>query len=150
VMRPHLAEADFTRIRTLRLNRLRQLRTSASAAADRAFVSAVFASHPYGHGSLGTTRSLETLTLDQVRRFHADTCGPAGATLIVAGDVSVEAVISMAAARFGDWRPRQAVPAHPGLPAAAAPRVLLVDRPGAPQSELRIGHLGPLRTTADY
>jgi len=150
VMRPHLLEADFTRIRTLRLNRLRQLRTSASAAADRAFVSAVLASHPYGHGSLGTSRSLEALTLDEVRRFYADTWGPAGATLIVAGDVPVDAAISMAKARFGDWRVRHTAPVPPGVPSPTPPRVVLVDRPGAPQSELRIGHLGPLRTTSDY
>jgi predicted Zn-dependent peptidase len=150
VVRPHLAEADFARIRTLRLNRLRQLRTSAPAAADRAFVSAVFASHPYGHGSLGTSRSLEAVTLDEVRRFHAAAWGPAGATLIVAGDVSAEAVVAMANARFGGWRARQAVPVRPDPPPMAAPRVLLVDRPGAPQSELRIGHLGPPRGTSDY
>jgi predicted Zn-dependent peptidase len=57
--RPHLLDADLARIRQLRLNRLRQLRTSASAAADRAFLSGVFGAHPYGHGTLGTTRALE-------------------------------------------------------------------------------------------
>src|SRR5262249_20110349 len=55
LMRPHFAEADLLRIRRLRLNRLRQLKTSASAAADRMFLSAVFGVHPYGHGSLGTS-----------------------------------------------------------------------------------------------
>ena len=67
VLRPHLAEADVTRIRELRLNRLRQMKVSAATAADRAFLGGVFGPHPYGHGTLGTTRALQAATLDDVR-----------------------------------------------------------------------------------
>jgi zinc protease len=70
VIRPHLAEADFQRVRDLRLSRLRQLSTSASAAADRAFLAGVFGSHRHGHGTLGTTLALQRLVLDEVRQFH--------------------------------------------------------------------------------
>jgi len=150
LMRPHFAEADLLRIRRLRLNRLRQLRTSASAAADRLFLSGVFGAHPYGHGSLGTSQSIEALTLDDVREFYGRMYEPAQATLIAAGDISPDAVVEAARLRFAGWTNPVAPAAPPEVPAAASPRVLLVDRPGAPQSELRIGHLGPERSTPDY
>ncbi len=152
VIRPHLAAADFQRIRDLRLSRLRQLSTSASAAADRAFLAGVFGSHPYGHGTLGTTQALRRMALDDARQFHATMFAPRGATLIVAGDLKPAAVEAGARLHFAPWRagggrePRRAI-----APAArATPKLLLIDRPGAPQSELRVGHLGPPRQSPAY
>ena len=150
LIRPHLVESDLARIRQLRLNRLRQLRTSASAAADRAFLTGVFGSHPYGHGTLGLSSVLETASLGDVQQFHARRFVPAGATLVVAGDVPPSTTAAIASARLLDWRGTRATEAAVGFPSAAAPRLLLVDRPGAPQSELRIGHLGPPRVTPVY
>jgi predicted Zn-dependent peptidase len=151
LLRPRLAEVDLTRIRAQRINRLRQLKTSAGASADRALLAGVFGDHPYGHGIMGTSAALEAASLDEVRTFHADRFAPASATLIVAGDLDPARVADAVHARLGDWRAsapkfRRSYAA----PAAIQPRVLLVDRPGAPQSELRIGHLGPPRTTPAY
>jgi zinc protease len=153
VMRPHLLGADLTRVRELRLNRLRQLRSSAAAAAERVFVGAVFGEHAYGHGVLGTTSSLEQITLDDVTECHRRTFAPERATLLVAGDVRHEAVVRAAHAEFGPW-PSRAGESTRGVTTGAPPptvaRVLVVDRPGAPQSELRIGHAGPPRRTDAY
>jgi zinc protease len=152
VIRPHLADEDFQRIRDLRVSRLRQLSTSASAAADRAFLAGVFDSHPYGHGTLGTAPGLQRLGVDDARQFHAAMFAPRGATLIVAGDVNPAVVEVLARVHFEPWigggqpEPRPVV----ALPASPMPRLLLIDRPGAPQSELRLGHLGPPRQSPAY
>lgn len=154
MQRPRLAESDLARVRELRLSRLRQLSSSASAAADRTFYRAVFGEHPYGHGVLGTSRSLTAITLDDVREFRAARFAPADATLIVGGNLDQAAVVNAAQAALGGWHaegagaptsPRIAMPA-----AAAAPSVLFVSRPRAPQSELRVGHVGPPRDVAAY
>jgi zinc protease len=150
VIRPHLAGADFQRIRDLRLSRLRQLSTSASAAADRAFLAGVFDAHPYGHGTLGTTEALQRLTLDDARRFHSAMFGPIGATLIVAGDLEATVVAARARAHFEPWRGSARKARSAAALPAAAPKLLLIDRPGAPQSELRVGHLGPPRQIAAF
>jgi predicted Zn-dependent peptidase len=149
--RPHLAETDFQRIRDLRLSRLRQLSTSASAAADRAFLAGVFGSHPYGHGTLGTTPSLQRLALDDARQFHAAMFAPEGATLIVVGDLDPTDVETSVRAHLEGWRGGQRAPEPPiASSGPAIPALLLIDRPGAPQSELRVGHLGPLRRSPAY
>jgi zinc protease len=150
LLRPHLAAADLERIREQRVNRLTQLKTSATAAADRAFLRGVFGTHPYGHGTLGTSRVLQSLAYDEVRAFHRELFVPSGATLIVAGDVPPEAVPGIAGAHLRHWTGSRALMPVIMPPAPPAPRVFLVDRPAAPQSELRIGHLGPARTTPDY
>ncbi len=151
LQRPRLSDEDFARVRDLRRHRLQQLRMSPAAAADRAFLTAMFGAHPYGHGTFGTTRALDEMTADDARAFYADVFVPARATLIVAGDVPGGRVLAAARAALGGWRgARIRTPVDIVLPAAPVPRVLLVDRPKAPQSELRIGHLGPPRLSPAY
>jgi zinc protease len=151
MLRPRLADADFARVRDLRLSRLRQLSRSASSAADRAFLDAVFPGHPYGHGALGTSPSLDAVTADEARAFWNDAFVPSGATLIAVGDVSPEMAVAAGARAFGAWGGRGVSDAS--APAKGRPperRVLLVDRPGATQSELRVGHAGPARRSEAY
>ncbi|MEO8484323.1 MAG: pitrilysin family protein [Acidobacteriota bacterium] len=151
VIRPRLEAGDFARVRELRLNRLRQLSRSATTMADRAYVSALFGGHAYGHGALGTTSSLEAVTLADAQEFWRRMYAPAAATLIVVGDIEPQDVASHAGRAFGAWQAKMAVPAPTATPDEPAdPRVLLVDRPGSPQSELRIGHVGPPRSTPVY
>jgi predicted Zn-dependent peptidase len=152
VMRPHLGQPDFERVRELRIARLRQLSRSPGAAADRVFLEAVYGAHPYGHGTLGTMASIEGCKLDDTRRFWEHELAAAGASLIVAGATTPEIVMAAARERFDGWRGQRPVGRHttgsPDTPATA--RVLLVDRPGAAQSELRVGHYGPSRRTPVY
>ncbi|MEZ5317877.1 MAG: pitrilysin family protein [Vicinamibacterales bacterium] len=151
VIRPRLEARDFDRIRDLRLNRLRQLSRSPSAVANRVFNGAVFAAHPYARGTLGTTVALRTLSADDTRAQWAEGFERAGATLVVAGDVTLDAIRPVVERTFGTWgggRPRTPLPAVSLAGGDAA--VLLVDRPGASQSELRVGHSGPPRRTEAY
>jgi zinc protease len=153
VMRPRFADADLTRVRELRLSRLRQLSSSAGAAADRTFYRAVFGQHPYGHGVLGTTPSLTAVTMNDIREFHAARYLPQDATLIVAGDVEHGTIVTGAEQALGAWAGGRAAASNVSVeapPAGPAPPVLFVPRPGAPQSELRIGHLGPSRDVGAY
>ena len=150
VRHPRFQPADFERVRELRVNRLRQLSRSSGAAADRAFVAALFQDHAYGHGSLGSTATLMATTADDARAFWRRHIGPSVATLVVVGQVDPADVATAARLAFDTWD----AAVEPSLVAQPAglpdPRVLLVDRPGAAQSELRIGHTAPGRMTPDY
>ena len=156
VTEPNLANDDFNRLRNLRLERLRQMKDHAAAMADRAFARVLYGSHPYGHLSLGSETSLNTMTVDATRALHAALFTPAGATLVVVGDRPEEELLDKAASVFGSWRAatttmtidRDAALAPP--PAEPEVRLAAVSRPGAAQSELRIGHACAPRSTPDY
>jgi predicted Zn-dependent peptidase len=151
VARPRLEPADFNRVRELRINRLRQLSRSAATVADRMYVSAVFGAHAYGHGALGTTASLDAITIDETRAFWSRMYGASLTTLIVVGDIQPAEVAREAARTFGSWTGAAESGPRPTAPTSEPdPRVFLVDRPGAPQAELRLGHLGPPRRTPAY
>jgi zinc protease len=156
VARPSLTEADFTRVRQLRLHRLTQLRDVPGAVADRTFMRLLYGSHPYGHTPMGTEESVATLTVDDVRLFHTSVIRPDTATLIAVGDCDHAEIARLAADAFEGWHAPDdfnPVGAHAdrGLATpASASRLVVVSRPGAPQSELRIGHVAVARSTPDY
>ncbi len=156
VTRPALSDADFDRIRALRIERLRQLRDHPAAVAERAFAAFLYGAHPYGHLSIGTEEALGACTSDEVRAFYRGMFDPAGATLVASGDFPVETLIGAARTAFGAWRAAADAPAverdagrRPPPPAPPA-RLAVVPRRGAAQSELRIGHVSASRDTPDY
>jgi zinc protease len=119
--------------------------------ADRTYVAALFGRHAYGHGAMGTTASLEAISVDDARGFWAGMYGPHAATLIVGGDVTLDVAARAAAEAFDGWQGGPFGGSPTTAPVVVAdPRVLLVDRPGAPQSELRLGHVAPSRSTKAY
>ena len=148
--RPALTEADFARVRQLRLHRLTQLRDMPSAVADRVFTGLLYGGHAYGHTPLGTERSLAAMSVDDVRSFHAAVMRPAETTLLAVGDCDHETIRRIANDAFGSWQGEAAasVAFDDALPRPA--RLNVVPRAGAPQSELRIGHVAVPRNTPDY
>ena len=153
--RPAMREEDFLRVRKLRLDRLRQLRDLPPAVAERAFLRLLYGEHPYGHLPIGNDTSLRALALDEVVRFHAASYRPSRATLVVVGALSHDELRAVAARAFEGWEPPAAdghgvVPSAIVPPGDGGPRLALVPRDGAAQSELRIGHLATTRDTPDY
>jgi predicted Zn-dependent peptidase len=154
LVRPRLESDDFERVRQLRLTRLVQIRDLPSAIADRAFMQVVYGTHPYAHMALGTEESLRQLSLERVRQFHGSFYGPSKATLIAAGDLTAGELREMASSAFAQW---QGAPTHviddgavTPPPLAPVHQLVLVDKPGAAQSEIRIGCVGLSRSTPDY
>jgi predicted Zn-dependent peptidase len=83
--------------------------------------------------------------------FHQRWYRPEGSTLILVGDVDAGALHSEVERAFGGWTGEAAAtPSIPSAEAPAATRVFLIDKPGAAQSEIRIGHPGVSRASPDY
>ena len=155
VCRPRLGDADVARVRELRLNRLRQIKDAPGANAEAVFTRAVFGAHAYGHLPIGTSASLERIGTGDVRGFHASAYQPGHAVMILVGAADPDRSTRAVCDAFGSWQPiASAAPAAPGAsvapPGTPSPRLLLVDRPGAAQTELRIGHVGVPRRTPDF
>ncbi|HTM02041.1 MAG TPA: pitrilysin family protein [Vicinamibacterales bacterium] len=154
VTTPALRDADFERVKRLRLDRLRQLKDSPPALAERAFLRLMYGSHPYGHLPIGADETLRRLTPADVATLHRDRFGPAAATMVVAGAMAAADLIALVDRAFGQWS--AASDGSPETPASALtsfpmpPRLALVARDAAAQSELRIGHLSARRDTPDY
>jgi zinc protease len=153
---PNLATPDIERVRKLRLERLRQLRDHAPAVAEHGFMRLLYREHPYGHLGIGSEAALQATTHGDIQAFHQGAFVPAGATLVIAGDAPADELFAAAAATFGSWETRaDGVPINrlAGLvppPLIPPGRLAVIERPGAAQSELRIGHVCASRDTPDY
>ncbi len=153
-------EADAVdRLRALRLDRLAQLRDVPAAVADRAFARLLYGDGPYGHLPSGTRPGIRALTRADIVAAHAGAYRPTDATLVVAGDGTRAQLERMATSAFGGWTdggstgtddPAARATASADANGLEAARLVVVDRPGAAQSELRLGHVGVARGTPDY
>jgi predicted Zn-dependent peptidase len=154
VTRPSLREDDFTRVRQLRLDRLRQLKDLPPAVAERAFLRLLYGPHPYGHLPIGNDRSLRVITVSDVERFHKTVFRPDRGTLVVSGAMSHREMLRIAEEAFGSWTVKtQAAPTSRTAVDPSANgrgRLAVIARDAAAQSELRIGQLSARRNTPDY
>lgn len=151
-LRPTFPVADLERLRKERMTELLQLKDRAPQIADRAYASILYGErHPYGRPLTGTESSTRAITRADIQRFYQTYYRPNNATLIVVGDVTPDDIERRVAAQFGSWA-RGTIPetrfAEP--PAALATAIYLIDKPGAPQSSVRIGSIGVPRSTDDY
>ena len=144
LMSPSLPEREVQRLKAERLADLLQLRAEPRGLADEMFDRFAYApTARYARPEGGSDRSVQAITRDDVARFYAARYRPAGTTLVVAGDVTPDAVERLALDTFGQWAGAQAEPAPPSdAPAPVGRRVHVVGKEDAAQSELRIGHVG--------
>ena len=155
---PRFDPEEVERVRALRISRIAQMRHVAAAVAERAFLRSVYGTHPYGHLPAGTESALARISMEEIRAFHAARYSPDQWTLVVAGggeclrDPAFTAVASAVPAPAtpvnGAAESSRADDSPCGQPALG--RLTFVPRPGAVQSEIRIGHLGIVRRAADY
>jgi predicted Zn-dependent peptidase len=136
------------------LTNILQARDDPPAISAAAFARVLFgANHRYGTPAAGTAEVIKTFTTDELKAFYAAAYRPDNATLVVVGDITVDRVLPLLESAFGSWKAPSSAKAHQPLPAAQQPSartIYLVDKPGAPQSQIRIGGIGVARSTPDY
>jgi zinc protease len=110
----------------------------------------VYGFHPYGSPDGGTPRSIGSITREDLIEFHKNWFGANNAILAVVGDVSAEEAFAGAERVFGSWGKSARTAEKPVDPPAPTRRVVVVDRPGAVQTEIRAGHTALPRKHADY
>jgi zinc protease len=152
-LRPTFPEEELNRLRQERITALIQARDEPESIAPLAFARLLYGPmHRYGVGATGTQATLKAMTTRDLSAFHGSYYQPSNATLIVAGDITADAAAAQLEKQFGSWKAgagvkRTAVPAAAQRPQG---EIVIVDKPGAAQSQIRIGWVGVARDTPDY
>jgi len=153
-LRPTFPTDELDRLRQQRLTTILQARDDPSTIAAFAFTRILYGpNHRYGTPQMGTAEVIKTFTAEEMKSFYGSAYRPDNATLLAVGDVTPERLLPMLESSFGTWKAPAGTKASQTLPAvqsATARTVYIVDKPGAPQSQIRIGGIGVPRSTTDF
>jgi zinc protease len=151
-LHPAFKPEEVERIRKQRLVAILQEGDQPLASALRVGQKAVYGDQPYGFRAVGTTESVKAISDADMKGFWAAHYTPQDAALILAGDLTEPEARRWAEKYFGGWTGSGAAGAST-LPTAPAPptrKVIVVDKPGSPQTTLFAFGLGVPRNTPDY
>ena len=110
----------------------------------------VYGFHPYGKPDSGTPASLTSLTRADLVAFHKRWFGANNAVLAIVGDVTPDQAFAVAEKTFGNWGKAEVGATTLGDVPPPTRRVVVVDRPGAVQTEIRVGNIGLPRKHKDF
>jgi zinc protease len=152
-LRPTFPKDELERQRQQRLTSLLQGRDDPPTISAVAFSRILYGKgHRYGTPQMGTAETIKTFTSEDLRGFYTTAFRPEHAVLLAVGDITAEKAMPLFEKSFGAWKASGAA-ASEKLPAVDEPparQIYLIDKPGAPQSQIRIGRIGVPRSTTDY
>jgi zinc protease len=151
VRRPTFLAEELERQRASRLASLVQQRENADTVATVVMSAALYGpGHPYGSTELGTEPSNKSIAREDLQKFWAQNFVPNNAALVVSGNVKAGELRPMVEKAFSDWQKGTPGENAVGAPATTGSRLVVVDKPGAPQTQVRVASIGVPRNTPDY
>jgi predicted Zn-dependent peptidase len=152
-LRPTFPKDELERQRAQRLTSLLQGRDDPPTISSVAFSRILYGKgHRYGTPQMGTAETIKTFTADDLRVFYTSAFRPENAILLAVGDITADKAMPLFEKSFGSWKASGAAASEKLPPTDEPParQVYLVDKPGAAQSQIRIGRIGVPRSTADF
>jgi predicted Zn-dependent peptidase len=154
VINPAFDAAELKRERSRRLTSIGQQNDRPAVLLSNAVSSALYpAGHPYSAPLIGLEPDVTKVSAAELASFHASNFRPDRVTIAIAGDITKDRALEEIQRVFSAWQGK-AQPAKevgpPPLPDAKAARILLLDRPGATQSQVAVALPGVPRATKDF
>jgi len=145
---------DLDRVRTATLTTIAQTQKDSTRVARRLLPIVLYGpSHPYGGPGGGDPKAIAKFTRADLVGFQQHWLRPDNVKIFVVSDRPLSEIQPLLEARFGQWAPPATAKGVKNVPAAlprpTAPRILLINRPGAPQSSIVGGELLPIDPKSD-
>lgn len=147
---PAFATEEIERQRQQSLSGMRVSYEDPEFLANVVFDRLVYGQHPYGRPQNGSPETLTALTREDLVAFHRKWFGANNAILAIVGDVTAEEAFAGAERAFGKWTQVNVQVAKPADPPPPTRRVVVIDKPGAVQTEIRVGNIGIPRKSDDF
>jgi len=151
-LHPAFQPEEVERIRAQRLTSILEEADRPVYANLRVGFRVLYGDHPYGYRSVGTTDAVKSVTRDELAGFWSQHYGPANAALFLTGDITQAEAHKLAEQYLGNWKAQgtQSDAMFPPLPPPPTRKIVIVDKPGAPQTVLIAFGQGPPRSTPQY
>jgi zinc protease len=156
VLNPTFPDQELERLRGQTLATIQQEKAQPAAMINRVLPRLIYGEgHAYANpaSGTGTEEAVKSVTGQELGAFYRRWVRPDSSTLLVVGDTTLAQIQPLLEQRFGAWRaPAESRPAKnlAGVPLAAKPRIFLIHRAGAEQSQIVAATVGPTRADADH
>ena len=143
LLEPRWDEKEFSLLKSQTRENLKRMETMPSTIASNVFSKLLYgkdcilASVP-----MGSLKSIESITVDDLKKYHAANFSPTVAKVMMVGDVSQEKALAVLEV-FKDWPAKEVVMPEMKVSDVAKPGIYFVNVPMAQQSQFRVGHLLP-------
>ncbi|MFP3941514.1 MAG: M16 family metallopeptidase [Thermoanaerobaculia bacterium] len=151
ILRPTFPPDEVERARRNRLTDLLRRRDQPAVVASDHFYRLLYGETPYGRPLVGRPEDVRSVDRAGIEAFYRRNYSLQNGWLVGVGSLDADRFEAAAARAFGAGAPGE--PVSPPVirpPAPGGVRVRVVDRPGAAQTELRMGHAGVARTHPDW
>ena len=151
VLHPAFAQEELERQRQQTLSGLRVNYSDPSFLASAVFDRTVYGSSPYGLPGDGTPETVAKITRDDLMKFHDGNYAPNDTLIAFSGDVTPERAFALAEKYFGSWQKKEIPQEEMPAPAPTTGlHFIVIDKPDAVQTQIRVGKLGIRRNNPDY
>ena len=150
VMNPQFAQQEIDRAKEQGMSGLTASMEEADFVADAVFDRIAYGSHPYGHLASGTLESIPKIKREDLVKFHETYYAPNISALAIAGDLKPEEAFKLAEKWFGSWKQKDVPKATLATAKTEPRRIVVIDKPDAVQTELRVGQTTVGRKDPDY
>ncbi|NVJ65261.1 MAG: insulinase family protein, partial [Gammaproteobacteria bacterium] len=135
---PKFDEKDFKRIKDQAIEGIKFSQKQPATVASNVYSKLLYGNNSIAEPTSGTLESVANISLDDVKNFYNTQYSPEVSSVVVVSDLAEE-TIAEKLKRFANWQggdvAKEPLQAFPTLEKA----IYLVDKPGAAQSEIRIG-----------
>ena len=150
VQHPAFAPEEIDRQRQQSLSFLKVSLDDPEYLANAVFDRLVYGFNGYGMPDSGTPATMAGITRNDLTAFHQKYFAPNNAIMAIVGDVTAAEAFDTVKKVFGDWKPRDVVRERFVEPPSSTRRVIVIDKPDAVQTEIRVGNIGIPRNHSDY
>jgi zinc protease len=150
-LNPTFPQDEVERQRASRIANLAAQKSNPSQIVSRVMAAALYGpAHPYGYTEIGTEASNKAITRDSMVSFWKQHLVPGNAALVVVGAISRRELEAMTAKAFGAWEGKTAARSSLPAPRGSDAKLVIVDTPGAAQTQVRVASVGVARSTPDF
>lgn len=150
---PKFDKEEFERIKKQKLESIANQSTQATTIANNVFSKLMYGnSHIMGIPSLGSKETVDSISLEDVKKYYSTSFSPSISSAVIVGDISQESILSKLTF-LKNWKGNNKIThtMEPTLPVIDKTKIYIVNKEKAPQSEIRIGYMSmPFDATGEY
>lgn len=152
MLNPRFDSTDFDRLKKQTLEAIANQSTQAAVVAANVFNKTLYGSdNILSIPVIGTTASVSSITLDDVKNFYLSNFSPSVTNLVIVGDIEQSKIMpKLAFLKKWEAKPVE-IPATPKVTTIDKTKIFLVNKDKAAQSEIRIGYIAlPFDATGEF